>query len=196
VASPAAAKYMQLSAAASTILEVSRKHSGRERLRTLYGAAFVAEVAGWNAYTTDLVRCFFTSVASPLTPHFHAMHSLANTAARLKLDRFTTPNAENARNLVLECTGYDPWPDWQWAARRMHGLAVRARLNEILKVRHSFAHGFAIPGYSWTQSPSGLTRLTLGSVKWTQDFLRHLVMTTDRGLKAHIQTVHGVAVPW
>lgn len=194
--SPAANKYLVLSSAASRTLEISREQSDQERLRTLYGAAFVTEVAGWNAYTSELINSFFTTVASPLDAHFHAMHSLASAAAKMKLDRFNTPNAENTRNLILQCTGYDPWPDWSLPARGMTALAVRERLNEVLKVRHSLAHGFAMPAYTWTQSPAGLVRLTRSSVEWTRSFIGNLVAATDRGLRQYVLTVYGLQVAW
>jgi hypothetical protein len=141
-------------------------------------------------------RLFFQVVANPIAAQYHAMHSLANAAAELKLNRFNTPNAENSRNLIVACTGYDPWTDWQWPARGMSALATRIRLNEILKVRHSLAHGFDMPGYSWTQSASGNARLTLNSLTWTRAFLSQLVVRTDRGLEAHIAAIFQVASGW
>jgi hypothetical protein len=64
----------------------------------------------------------------------------------------------------------------------MNALAVRLRLNEILKVRHSLAHGFAMPGYVWPQAPSGKTRLALEALVWTRTFFNHIVTTMDIGL--------------
>ena len=105
-------------------------------------------------------------------------------------------NAENTRSLIIACTGYDPWIDWQWPARGMNALATRLRLNEILKVRHSLAHGFPMPGYTWNQAASGETRLTLEGLAWTRAFFNHLVATTDRGLRAHLNAVYAVAARW
>ncbi len=162
----------------------------------VYGAAFVAQVAAWNAYIAGLIDCFFQEVANPRVPTFHAMHTLASTAANSCLGRFNTPNAENTRTLIVSCTGYDPWTDWQWRARGMNALTVRTRLNEILKVRHSLAHGYTMPGYSWTQAPSGETRLTAETLTWMRAFFNHLVKTTDMGLKLHLNATYGVVPPW
>ncbi len=194
--SAAAINYRALAACASVILKADRATLDRQEVQALYGASFVAQVAAWNSYVVGLVRCFFNEVANPAIPNFHAMHTLANTAATSQLDRFNTPNAENTRNLIIACTGYDVWPDWQWPARHMNAMAVRLRLNEILKVRHSLAHGFAMPGYLWTQAASGKTRLTLDVLAWTQTFFDHLVSSTDHGLMNHLNTVYAVIPKW
>lgn len=194
--SVAAIKYRALAAHASVILKADRSSVGRQEVQALYGATFVAQVAAWNAYIVGLVGCFFQEVANPSVADFHAIHTLANAAARVQLERFNTPNAENTRNLMLVTTGYDPWPDWQWPARGMNALAVRLRLNEILKVRHSLAHGYSMPGYQWTQAKSGETRLTVEILAWTRAFFSHLVAATDLGLKAHLGTVYGVIATW
>jgi len=196
MASPAATKYKALAANAAIILKAERSTLSRKEVQSVYGAAFVAQVAAWNAYATGLIGCFFQEAANPINSQFHAMHTLANTAAIARLSRFNTPNAENTRNLILECTGYDPWGDWQWPTRGMSALATRLRLNEILKVRHSLAHGFSMPGYSWTQTASGETRLTIRELRWVRAFFNHLVNTTDLGLRNHLAATYGVSPNW
>ena len=194
--SPSANEYKLLAARATIILKAGRNTLTRREVQALYGAAFVSNVAAWNAYVVGLVGCFFQEVADPAAGNFHAMHTLANEASKLKLERFNTPNAENSRTLILTCTGYDPWPDWQWVARGMNALATRQRLNEILKVRHSFAHGYNLPGYVWTQSVTGETRLTLETLEWTRAFFNHLVKATDQGLKTHLHTGYTRIPAW
>lgn len=194
--SAAANKYKILAARASIILKADRSSLSRQELQSVYGAAFVAQVAAWNAYVASLVGCFFQDVANPTIADFHGMHTLAKAFADAQLDRFSTPNAENTRNLIISCTGYDPWTDWQWPVRGMNALATRNRLNEILKVRHSLAHGSAMPGYSWNQTASGETKLTLVILAWTRSFFNHLVKTTDRGLSTHLKRVYVLAIGW
>ena len=112
------------------------------------------------------------------------------------MERFNTPNWENAQRFLEQCTGYDPINDWVWHRRRMSGLQVRVRLNEILRVRHSFAHGFEMPAYNWTESPSGEARLTSKAIQETEAFFKNLVNTTDRGMKAHIESTYGFVNIW
>lgn len=194
--SAAAIKYKELTTRASIILKADRRKLGKKEVQALYGAAFVAQTAAWNAYVVRLVDCFFQEVANPAAVKFHAMHTLANSIVKSQLERFNTPNAENSRNLILASTGYDPWTDWQWPAHGMNALAVRNRLNEILKVRHSLAHGFSMPAYSWNQAASGEIRLTLYDLEWTRIFLNHLVASTDRGMKLHLNAVYSIVPKW
>jgi hypothetical protein len=50
--SPAATKYKDLAARASIILKADRSRLGRQEVQAVYGAAFVAQVAAWNAYVS------------------------------------------------------------------------------------------------------------------------------------------------
>jgi hypothetical protein len=69
-------------------------------------------VAGWEAYLEELVRNFFDITANSLDSKFSAIHSIAKNAADRSLKQFNTPNADNARNLLIQNTGYDPVNDW------------------------------------------------------------------------------------
>lgn len=196
MSSIAADEYARLAIRATVILKADRSDLSRKEVQAIYGAAFISLVAAWNAYGKAIVRCFFEMVADPNTPKFNAIWTLAKGAANSACERFNTPNSENTRTLILASTGYDPWPEWDWPAARMSSMEVRLRLNEVLKVRHSLAHGSDVPGYTWTSSASGESRLTTRNLIWTRRLLNHLVEATDRGIRSHVRAVYGVVPAW
>lgn len=185
-------------------IQVLRRAGTDKRLRPMshdeiqvyYHASLAAHVAAWDAYINNLVRDFYAIIADPLNPIFNAVYTIAKEAAENALKRFNTPDSKNTRDLLVQCTGYNPTGDWIWTQRRMTGLRVRERLNEILKVRHSFAHGFDMPDYDWTRSPGGKIRLTSKAIQETEAFFKNLVEVTDKGMKAHIESTYGLANIW
>lgn len=167
-----------------------------DQTQVYYHASLAAFVAAWETYIENLVREFFQATADPLNTKFHVIHSIARDTADRALERFNTPNADNTRNLLIQASGYDPIGDWVWSARRMNGVATRCRLNEILKVRHSFAHGFPIPAFTWNQTSTGRVRLTAKSIDDVQAFFKFLVTTTDSGMKRHIEINYSITLSW
>lgn len=153
-------------------------------------ASLAGYVAAWEAYLEQLVRDFFDVTSAPLQPAFNAVHSLLHDLSTEAVRLFNTPHAENSRNLLLAYTGFDPWPYWTWPARRLSAVQVRERLAEILKVRHSFAHGFNMPSYSWNTTPTGHIGLNWQAIGMTERFVEHLVRRTDAGMRDYILTTY------
>lgn len=200
MSSPAASTYTTSVSRIQTL----RKAATDKRLRPMahdeiqvyYHAALAAYVAAWNAYISNLVRDFYDVIADPLNLKFDAIHTLAKDAASNALRRFNTPNWENARNLLLQYTGYDPLNDWGRSQTNMNLEQVRQRLTEILTVRHSFAHGSDMRAYTWTESPSGKIRLTSKTIQEIEIFFRNFVKVTDNGMKAHIEVTYELTSIW
>ncbi len=162
-----------------------------DEVQVYYHAALTAYVAAWNVYIKNLVRDFYDVI-----PNSSPVYVIARQAAERELERFNTPNWENTQQCLKDCTEYDPINDWIWSRRRMNGFQVRARLNEILRVRHSFAHGFDMPSYDWTRSPSGRVRLTSKAIQVTEAFFKNLAKVTDNGMKEHIESTYGLPKIW
>jgi hypothetical protein len=164
--------------------------------QTYLHASLAMSVAAWDAYLNAIVVEFFSAVANPVDVPFHSLHTLSRGFAERALERFSTPNFENSRSLIVSCTGYDPYADWGWKPRGLSPLEVRDLLNQILRVRHSFAHGFSIPAYPWTQSSKGRVRLTSAGVATVEALLKYLVAATDKGLRLHVRAAFNVDVHW
>lgn len=177
-----------------------RKKSDLPTKVALLHAALATQVAAWDAYIKALSLEYFRATASPTDIRFSAMHDLLKAQLEIELKKFNTPNSDNCRNLLLKYTKFDPWPTWLDV--KFNGsiisasLAVRNVLDEILKLRHSFAHGFAIPANSWNMDSSGSATLNCKILGETRRFLVEVCGKTDRGLASHIATQHGILNPW
>jgi hypothetical protein len=159
-------------------------------------AALASLVAAWDTYLNTLIDEFYTSILDPTDPKFHSLYTVAKNNADRAKKKFNTPNYENSRNLLIELTGFDPLPVWVWTDKSMTPLLVNERLNEILKVRHSFAHGFSIPPYSWAASRSGRVVLRVDAVRFVRSFFIHLVTETDIGMSRFLAQNYQVHVIW
>lgn len=170
------------------------KPIARDKAQAYLHASLTAYVAAWDAYAKALVKEFFGVVANPRQPAYLAIHTVALKSADLALEKFNTPNWENTRRLLVTQTGYDPIADWSW--RHMNVQSVQLKMNEIVKVRHSFAHGFPLPSLAWTTSPHGRVALTVSAVRGVEAFFRNLVRKTDRGMAHFIALQYGIRRPW
>ena len=181
---------------ATTVERASQSCASHGHAEALLASSFVLHVAAWNAYIVAIANCFLDAVSDPSHVRFTNLHTLHQAAARRRIEKFNTPNAENARQLLMEVSGYDPWSDWQWKRRRLNAMATRQRLNEILKVRHSIAHGFRMPVYDWNQTSTGRSRINRSGVQWTCAFFQHLCLTTDRSLSDFVRDNYLTTAPW
>ena len=194
--SPAASTYTTAASRIQTLRKTATDKLLRpmlqdDEIQVYYHAALTAYVAAWNVYIRNLVRDFYDVI-----PNSSPVYAIARQAAERATERFNTPNWENTQKLLEHCTGHDPINDWIWSRRGMNSFQVRERLNEILRVRHSFAHGFDMPAYNWTQSPSGKVRLTSKAILETEAFFKNLVNVTDTGMETHINLTYGIASIW
>ncbi|WP_089003004.1 HEPN domain-containing protein [Micromonospora echinofusca] len=168
----------------------------RKQRQVQYHASLAASVAAWEAYIESVVRAFFAEIADPLQPKFTALHQIAISRAEADLKKFNTPNAKNSRELLFQWTGFDPINDWNWPARRLSGPATRERLDEILQVRHSFAHGYPTRQYSWNCDSKGAPNLTAPATGMVIALFTHLVKVTDQGISRHIKSTYNGNISW
>lgn len=161
-----------------------------------YHASLAATVAAWESYIHAIVAVFFAEISAPSSYGFHALHTIAREEAARRLERFHTPNWENTRALLVYSVGYDPIHDWIWTRRGLGTQQVREFMNEILRVRHSFAHGHSMPSYSWNRSKSGRVRLTAAGLQRIEAFFTYMVMSTDIGIARLVLSQYGRKTTW
>lgn len=159
-------------------------------------AALAVYVAFWELYVKSLVDLFFVESNDPIDVRFSSAMSYLKAEMVIAKGRLNTPNSNNARDFIYRFTGYDPIGDWIWPQHSMSGPAVRDRLDEILKLRHSFAHGFAMPSFGWNTSSSGIPRLTNSIITDVEGFFVNIVSRTDRGMKNHILSIYNPNLTW
>ena len=160
---------------------------------TCLHAALATYVAGWEAYLEDVTRQSIALLRDPSNLRVSSLIQVLEPHALRAIEKFNTPNHEQSRNLLLNYLGYDPWPDWTWPQRSMGSPQVQLRLNEILRVRHSFPLPNDIP---WVVRRGKPGELTVGAVHEQGRLLEHLVTMTDSGLSAHLSSRFGATVSW
>ena len=190
--SPAASTYTTSASHIRTLRRAATdrrlRPMSRDEIRVYYHAGLTAYVAAWNAYIKNLVRDFYDVIVDPSDPKFRAIYTIARKRAENALTRFNTPNSENTRNILVWYTGYDPINTLLWIQR--------GKLDDIVEVRHSFAHGFDIPSNTWTQSLSRSGHLTSKAIQETEAFFKDLVEVTDSGMEVHIKATYGLTNIW
>lgn len=199
--SPARRKYLATRKSVQLLMDRSSDRRlrpiGAADRETLLHAALASSVGAWEAYLEGLCHDYMTEMADPLNSMYSHMSSTVWALASPLIKRFNTPNYDNSRALLVNVTGLDPINFWSWP-NGPQGSAIQAksRLDEILQVRHSFAHGFPVPNLAWTVSASGGTRLTAGATRDAFSLFGKLVTTTDREMAAHIKRLRGRQPRW
>jgi hypothetical protein len=121
---------------------------GRRRIETSVNRAIIViAVASWQAVVQDMTRFLLDrSVPERSDPNYGVAHLIHGQVMRA-LGNFSTPNAENTRDL-LRSVGFDPRKYWTWSNGALgsrevifKGADVEQQLREWLTVRHAIAHG-------------------------------------------------------
>lgn len=159
-------------------------------------AALAAYVSAWEAYVEGISLEILDEIGLASNPRLNLVLAILKTEAQTATGKFNTPNFENSRTHIYRFTGFDPY-NFMFANRA--GLNVQqtqTRLNEILRVRHAFAHGFSIPNLSWITRYGIQARLSKKNVRETESIVTDLVGSIDKAAAAHLNSVFGIVVNW
>lgn len=159
-------------------------------------AALASLVSAWEGYVEAVTLEAIDAVASGASSEVLWLTSLLREEAVRAVEKFNTPSAENCRMLLLKFTGFDAFSVMASPRLSLPASLARTRLNEILRVRHAFAHGFPIPSYSWTTRYGTQNRLTKRAVRDSQKLIEDFVDRIDVDLAAHIRTAFPSRAVW
>jgi len=109
-------------------------------------------------------------------------------------NELNTPNWDKCRDLIVNVTGMDPYGSWIWTPRFLNQTDTKSFFNGILDVRHSFAHGFAVPmGVPGPLMPGQLDPAYLID---SISCLEHFATITDSLLEHELTHRHGCTTGW
>ncbi len=113
--------------------------------QTFYKAAVALGVGCWEGYIEAALREFVAKVRLQAHRRNWTMISIFEAMVDAKASNLNTPNWEQSRALLIEVTGMDPYASWSWAPKFTNQNDTKQYFDGIMKVRHAFAHGFAVP---------------------------------------------------
>lgn len=177
-----------------------RAASKKDDKAILLHASLAAHVAAWDAYIKAVALRKYSSISRPNDAGYSLLKTISEQGMRAAAKKLNTPNADNTRKFLMEWSQFDPWPHWsniKFGNENLTStLLVKERIDEILKVRHSFSHGFPMPAYSWNQDSNQNTHLSTSSIKSVSSFFESLVSRTDTQYSIHISTTFAIERPW
>lgn len=157
-------------------------------------AAVASAVGAWEGYLEGVLkefvaktRVFAQSRAWPLIAQFEVMVQKATNA-------LNTPNWDKSREILIHVAGVDPYASWIWAPKFSSQPDTKEFFDGLMAVRHSFAHGFAVPSNIKELGQGG--RLTVVYAGEVLDCLQFFASATDQLLEHELKYKHGSPAGW
>jgi hypothetical protein len=161
-------------------------------------AALASYFSTWESFLEDISREYCTLYRTLLHRDAANLSAIFQNSYEEAIERFNTPNFENAVRLINRTTGCDLSAIWTAiGARGNPAFDSKIYLNDALDVRHSFAHGFGLPSNSFTNR-QGIGRPVLGKadVIKLRAFLMEMALQSSNTLGDFFSTSFGKAKPW
>lgn len=158
-------------------------------------SASVAHIVGsWEGYLEGVLREFVSKTR--VNAHRRAWTLIVQYEALVDkmASELNTPNWDKCRDLVLSVTGMDVYPSWIWTAKFTNQTDTKSFFDGILRVRHSFAHGFPIPrDVPGLASPGVIDPAYVADAIACMEFFAE---TTDRLLEHELTHRHACRTGW
>ena len=154
--------------------------------QVFYHASLAGAVAAWDSFIKLAIREFVSRIGDNTDPDLMVARQLIDTLVGKQLEKFNTPNYENCQALFQNCIAFDITPHWIWNVKSLNSQQVKERLNQILKIRHAFAHGTSLPSFIWLPRRANICYLNKMVVVDVSAFLENLAAVTTTGLERHL----------
>ncbi len=160
----------------------------------LLSAAVAQGVGCWEGYIEAVLREFVSKTR--VQAHRKAWTLIVQFEALVDkmASDLNTPNWDKCRELISNVTGMDVYPSWIWSHKFTNQTDTKGFFDGILKVRHSFAHGFPVPNDIPGLTVSGV--LDSAYVNDALACLQFFVDKTDSLLEHELTHRHGCASGW
>jgi hypothetical protein len=159
-------------------------------------AALAAYVSAWEFFIESVTLEFLDREVLISASKASSLAKILRDEAGRAAGRFNTPNFGESRNLIFRFTGFDPYSVMNSPRLGMNSAQAENRLNEILKVRHSFAHGHPLPAFAWLTRYAHQSRLSRTAVRNVEVLLGDLSASIDTGLSTYSAVTLGGPPVW
>lgn len=160
----------------------------------LLKSAVAHAVGCWEGYVEAVLSEFVSKTR--VQAHRKAWTLVVQFESLVKklTDELNTPSWDKCRDLLVNVTGMDPYSSWIWTPRFTNQTDTKAFFDGILQVRHSFAHGFAVP----MPVPGPITpgQLDPAYISDSINCLKYFATITDNLLEHELTHRHGCTSGW
>lgn len=201
MASDALSRFKNSLATANRLLGANDGHNAILGRVDFFHASWAAYIASWDAYLKAVCLEYITKsnvaltlgIPNPAVIAFQGIHEVALSLFRSRIEKFNTPNFDNSREFVVQCTGQDFYGDWRWDGKGYTNIQIKELLNEAVRVRHSFAHGFPVRNIAYLSVVDGNNAISYRKAVFVRSMVNHLAITTDGALNARLLEIFGRA---
>lgn len=160
-----------------------------------FKAAIAYAVGCWEGYVEEALKEFVakTRIAAKSRRSWHLISQFEYMVNKMTSE-LNTPSWDKVRELMLSVAGIDPNPSWVFEPLFANNQATKEFFDGLMKVRHSFAHGFSIPNDLSELKKKGV--LDEDYVEKSILCLKHLVKKTDQLLEHELLHRHNCYEGW
>lgn len=107
-------------------------------------AAIACSVGCWEGYIENALKEFVSKTKLGIRRPWQLIAQFEYIVEKITAE-LNTPSWDKVRETMLTVAGIDPNPAWTFTPFFQNQQTTKDFFDGIMKVRHSFAHGFSVP---------------------------------------------------